>query len=394
MNVSGMYVVVTGAIAGESRSTAEARLRDAGALVQSAVNGSTDLLVTGERVGATKIRKAEQLGVQVVPWAQVWNGGGSPENRGPAPVARAAARTVAPMLAKAGDLPAGEGWLFEVKWDGYRCIATIGGGLVTLQSRSGKSDYTGQFPRIVEALADLPDCVLDGELVDLSTQGGSFEGLVNGGGTSYVVFDVLETGTGGWSDCRVWPLEARRELLHELVLENGPVAISPAFEDGQELLAYADEHGLEGIVAKQKRSRYMEGTRTEAWLKIKLRRRQEFVIVGWKPGEGARVGMIGSVLLAYYAGGGRFVSCGRCGTGGTDDSWNALQARLEPAAAVRELVDTGDAPHAELRDVVWVRPTVVYEVAFQRWTEDGRLWHPSLVGPRYDKGPLDVRKEA
>jgi bifunctional non-homologous end joining protein LigD len=401
--VTGKKVVVTGVIPGHSRATAEAALRDAGAQVQSGVTRETDLLVTGGKVGATKMNKAAALGVSVVPWEQALAGGagGSVVAALNAKARLAAARTVAPMLAKAGELPAGGGWLFEVKWDGYRCVATVVDGQVAMQSRSGKSDYAAEFPRVAAALAGLPDCVIDGELVVLDANGdSSLESLSSGRGTgaeSLIVFDVLEL---GGVDLRSRPLTERRQALADLAAAFPPsIAVSPAFEDGEELLAWAAGRGLEGIVAKRAGSSYREGSRTDAWLKVKLRCEQEFVVVGWREGEGARAGMIGSLLLAVNDDDGDLVFVGRVGTGGTDADWENLRERLRPCSGPLDLdsplfdLATMGAPQAELRDVQWVVPEVVVQVRFQRWTEDGRLWHPSVVGVREDKLAGEVVRE-
>lgn len=227
--VAGRRVVVTGKIAGESRETAETKLREAGAIVQGSVGKNTDLLITGAAVGASKMKKAYDLGVMAIPWEQAFGTnpviGVMPPPREPAP----AVRVWAPMLAKAGTLPEdGEKWLYEVKWDGYRGIATVKGGSVMIQSRSGKSDLTAQFPEVANELAMLDDCVLDGELVAIDAAGEStFETLHRNQGTSatrYIVFDVLEV---KGSRVTGMTLTARRELLAK-VLEpwiEGPRAV-------------------------------------------------------------------------------------------------------------------------------------------------------------------------
>ncbi len=392
--IEGKKVVVTGKIAGESRQTAEAKLRDAGATVQAAVTEDTDLLVIGAKVGASKIGKATIHGVEIVPWEQAFSLPGALAGRVRQSVEapRTAARTVAPMLAKAGELPTGDGWLYEVKWDGYRGIATVIDSAVSLQSRSGKSDLTEQFPQIAVALSALPDCVLDGELVVLDGNGNSSFESMGKAGTSYIVFDLLEL---MGQDVRDRTLDERRGLLRPL-LDNlgGPVSVSPSFDDGASLLAWAANQAIEGIVAKRRHSTYKEGSRTGAWLKIKLRCEQEFVVVGWKPGEGARAGRIGSLLLAVNDEDGLLRFVGRVGTGGTDAEWDDLLGILDSSVSdPLERLDTCGASKAELRDVVWVKPDAVVQVRFQRWTEDGRLWHPSVQGVRTDKTASEVVRE-
>jgi bifunctional non-homologous end joining protein LigD len=328
--LKGKRVVVTGKVAGESRSTAQAKLQDAGAIVQSAVNSDTDLLITGERVGAKKIAAAQQLGVMVVTWDEAFTP--SPNGRTVSTVTAAreyvkrhgidelplAVRTVAPMLAKAGELPIGPEWLYEVKWDGIRGIATVRDGRVAIQSRSAKSALARDFPQIAVELGRLPDCTLDGELVVLDSDGNS--SLASLGGrrreASYVVFDALEL---RGRDLRGLTLSKRRAKLADFLIGQRlqRVAISPAFDDGEDLLTWAAEQEVEGIVAKRRSSTYREGSRTDAWTKVKLRGRQEFAVVGWKPGDGARSGQAGSLLLAVHDGQ-RFVYAGRVGTGMTE----------------------------------------------------------------------------
>lgn len=407
MTLTGKRVVVTGVIPGHSRQTAEAALIDAGAIVQKTVGKTTDLLVTGARVGKSKTDKAAALGVEVVTWETAF---------GPSPKAEKvekvtvkvggqtytgapeildvpfSPRTVAPMLAKAGELPTGARWTYEIKWDGYRGIAHLdGAGNVKLQSRSAKTDYTDTYPEVVADLRNLCECVLDGELVVLDEDGHS--SFQNAGVGSYVVFDLLEVlGT----DVRNRPLVERRELLATLLRDAGlrHVSMSPVFPDGEGLLEWAAERKLEGIVAKQADSRYREGSRAGEWVKIKLRCEQEFAVIGWKPGEGARAGTVGSLLLAVRDGG-RWTFVGRVGSGGDWNQWASFTSLAKASVGVQQTFDLGLAAAAELRDVTWVHPAraPVVEVRFQRWTEDGRLWHPSIVGVRRDKEATDCVRE-
>jgi bifunctional non-homologous end joining protein LigD len=300
------------------------------------------------------------------------------------------------MLAKKADeVPTGEGWLFEVKWDGVRCVATVKDGRVSMQSRSAKSEYMERWPGVAEALSKLPDCVLDGELVVFDDNGdSSFESIGGEGRQAYVVFDVLEyvNPIHGYQDVRDRTLEQRRGLLEWMGIEDGPIAISPAFTDGEELLAVAAGKKLEGIVAKRASSPYREGTRTDAWLKLKLRCSQEFVVIGWKPGQGEMAGAAGSLLLAVNDQG-VLSYCGRVGAGPTYVEAKAFMD-LAPIERAKLRLDLHNAPAPELRDVVWVKPELVVQVRFQRWTEDGRLWHPTIAGVRTDKQAGEVVREA
>lgn len=401
IDVRGLNVVVTGTIAGESRNTATAKLQDAGANVQSAVTSTTDLLVTGAKVGQSKMAKAASLGARVVSWDDVWRTDPASPAAPPVPAAPPAAavarpvRQVAPQLAKGADLPVGDGWLYEVKWDGVRGVVTVRDGEVTMQSRSGKTDYVEQFPHLVADLCRLPDCVIDGEIVVLDAARASCFQSLGSGTATYVVFDQLEDGE---VDLRGDPLEDRRSVLEATVAVLGSrfVAASPAFDDGEALLATAMAQGLEGIVAKRRQSRYQEGARTSDWVKVKVRCEQEFVVAGWLPGEGALLGSVGSFLLGVFNGVGELVYCGKVGTGGDRDVWDAIRDRLTPVLFSHPdavLVDLRELSLAERKEATWVLPEVVVQVAFQRWTNDGRLWHPSFKGERHDKPVQEVVRE-
>lgn len=383
MLVTDRRVVVTGKIAGESRQTAEAKLREAGAIIQSAVNKDTDILVTGASVGAKKRDAALALGVEVIPWEQAFgNGGGNysaPAPRAPMPTVR----QWAPMLCKAGTLPSGPGWVYEMKWDGIRGIATVQGGGVVLQSRSGKSDLTERYPQVVEELSGIPDCVLDGEIIV-----GSDSTPV------YMVFDVLSV--MGTESTGLTLLE-RRTLLETLFSQYRFVAISPLFEDGEVLLRAVTADGDEGVVAKRASSRYLEGGRGEEWIKVKVRREQEFIVLGYTDGEGARADTFGALVLGYYDCN-ALTYAGKVGTGFDDATLRMLLDEMEPHVwnnprthCPHEIEDK--EAKALLAETTWLEPAVVVQVAFQRWTEDGMLWHPSYRGLRTDKQPHEVMRD-
>lgn len=292
--------------------------------------------------------------------------------------------TVRPMMAKVGELPAGDGWQYEIKWDGFRCVATVKDGVVTMQSRSAKTELSDRFPNVARDLATLPDCVIDGEVVVFDEDGFTF-GIpaADGRAGSLVAFDVLED---DGESVRHLPLRERRQILKRL-LHDAPesLGVSPAFDDGEQLLGWCAERGLEGIVAKRTESRYAEGTRRGEWLKIKLRVEQEFVVCGWTDGKNGRTGRIGGLVLGYWDDG-VLRYAGR--TGSRDDHESLLRERLV----------AGDCPltagvPGEERGAHWVEPTEVVQVAFQRWTDDGRLWHPIFQRMRDDKDAADVVRE-
>ncbi len=260
----------------------------------------------------------------------------------------AVAREYEPMLATlAEDVPHGEGWLFEVKWDGYRAIAYVRGAECTLRSRKA-NDLTGRFPTVAKAIAaavKTPHCVLDGEVCALDDEGRpSFSAMQQGGTTLvYYVFDVLEIDGEPQFER---PLAERHELLSGLLDKRSRVVrLSDTFDDGKALLEAARAQKLEGIVAKQAASPYRPGRRTREWLKIKPTGRQEFVIVGYTKGQGRRAAAFGALVLAVRdADGLRWV--GNVGTGFDDAEIKRLLAALRPLASPH-VTAPGSAEDAE-----------------------------------------------
>jgi bifunctional non-homologous end joining protein LigD len=304
-----------------------------------------------------------------------------------------------PMLATlAQDPPRGEGWLFEVKWDGYRALAYVKAGEgAKLVSRNG-NDQTERFRSVASALPralKTPDCVLDGEVCALDEQGRpSFSAMQQGKpGTQlvYAVFDVLEVEGESLVDL---PLRERRQRLEALLdRRNKTVQLSAVFDDGEVLLAAAKEQGLEGIVAKRADSPYRQGKRTREWLKIKTHGQQEFVIAGYTKGQGRRQGRFGALVLGTWQGD-ELVYAGNVGTGFTDAVIDELLAKLRPLEQTETpFREVPKMPKVRRSDVVWVRPELVAEVEFVEWTHDGRLRAPSFQGLRDDKPAREVHRE-
>ena len=226
----------------------------------------------------------------------------------------------APMLATlASELPTGRGWLFEVKWDGYRTLATVRTSEVELTSRRGNS-LTERFEVIAKALPGAlrtPHCVLDGEVCALDERGRtSFSAMQQGGGPLvFYVFDVVEIDGRPLVDLT---FRERRARLEDVLVPGHPVVrLSETFDDGEALLAAAREQELEGVVAKRADSPYQPGKRTRDWLKVKATGRQEFVIVGYTKGKGRRESSLGALVLAYRRGD-ELAWAGNCGTGFTE----------------------------------------------------------------------------
>jgi len=294
-------------------------------------------------------------------------------------------------------VPAGAGWLYEVKWDGYRALAYVRGGEARLLSRNG-NDLTGRFPGVAQAVpraAKSPDCVLDGEVCALDEEGRpSFSAMQQarpGTPIVYEVFDLLELDGEPLVDL---PLAERRQRLERLLdRRTRAVRISEAFDDGATLYEAAREQRLEGIVAKRADSPYRQGRRTREWLKIKTHGRQEFVIAGYTKGQGRRSGRFGSLVLGVWRDG-ELAYAGNVGTGFTDRVIDDLLGKLRPLEQAESPFGTvPKMPKVRKADVVWVRPELVAEVEFVEWTHDGRLRAPSFQGLRDDKPARDVHRE-
>ena len=313
----------------------------------------------------------------------------------------AAARTprrYQPMLATlAEEVPKGDGWTFEIKWDGYRIIATVAGGEPELRTRKDQ-DYTQRFENVAKELAKAlktPDCVVDGEVCALDEEGRpSFSAMQQGKrGTAivYYVFDLLEVEGEPIVDLA---LEERRKRLEKLLdKRNKTVRFSESFDDGNALLSAAEQQGLEGIMAKRLGSRYLPGKRTRDWLKIKGHGRQEFVIAGYTKGQGRRASTLGSLVLATYKGG-ELVYVGNVGTGFNEKEIERLLRKLKPLERdTPPFKSVPKMPRVRKGDVVWVEPKLVAEVEFVEWTHDGRLRAPAYKGLREDKDATEVRRE-
>jgi bifunctional non-homologous end joining protein LigD len=310
--------------------------------------------------------------------------------------ARASRRSYEPMLATlAEEVPVSQEWLYEVKWDGYRALASVVGGEVSLTSRRG-NDLTVRFADVARALARsvrTPDCVLDGEVCALDEDGrSSFSVMQQGSGPMvFYAFDVLEVDGEPALDL---PLVERRERLRSLLDRRGTtVRLSESFDDGRALYEAAKEQGLEGVLAKKKGSRYQPGRRTRDWLKVKTHQEQEFVVAGYTKGRGRRSGRLGSLVLAVTKGG-ELTYVGNVGTGFDEKEIDRLIARLRPLERPKPpFREVPTMPKVRKDDVVWVEPELVVQVEFAEWTHDGRLRAPVYKGLREDKEPTEVKRE-
>ncbi|WP_254508468.1 DNA ligase D [Anatilimnocola floriformis] len=297
---------------------------------------------------------------------------------------------IEPQLARlATQVPTGEEWLHEIKYDGYRLIATMHNGEVKLYTRN-QLDWTHRFGPIATAAAELPvgAALLDGEVVALDENGVSnFQALQNSlqGIESrplvYYVFDLLQI---NGEDLRKLPLIERKSRLKKLLADanRGRIRYSDHLTgDGAEFLQQGCEMGLEGIISKRGDRPYHPG-RSEDWLKIKCHHEEELVIVGYTISEADKRGF-GALLLGYFSGR-KLIYAGRVGTGFNAKLLHALRQELDE-------LQVSDCPFDPIparergAEVRWVRPTIVAQIQFTGWTEERVLRHPSFLGRREDK---------
>jgi bifunctional non-homologous end joining protein LigD len=307
---------------------------------------------------------------------------------------------IVPMQAEIGQqIPRGEDWLFEVKWDGVRAIAFLDGEEVRLQSRSGLR-CERQYPElaVIHHYVAGRQAILDGEIAVLDEKGvsrfhliqprihntdpNSIAHLVRSTPVVYFVFDILYL--DGW-DLRQTALRDRKRLLAEVLTTAQEVRISEHFAGvGQEMFDAAREAGLEGIVGKHAGSRY-ESRRSREWLKLKVIHDEDFPICGFTEGERQHFG----ALVLGIERDGALEWAGNVGTGFDERAMRDLRARLDPLV-------TAEAPFAQkppLQHVTWVRPELVCKVKFSNWTPDERLRAPVYLGLRDDAAPRGGRRE-
>ena len=309
------------------------------------------------------------------------------------------ARIVPELPSLAVAPPSGDDWVHEIKFDGYRILASIERGQVTLHTRKGNT-WTDRIPLLVEALRSIPikTAVLDGELVALDKRGMSdFQRLQDVLGAAparqiglvYYAFDLLYL---NGADLRGVGLVQRKALLATLLAGiASPFARTIRLSDhvigqGPAFFAQAARSGLEGIISKQRNAPYLAG-RSRTWLKMKCIRRQEFVVVGFTDPKGTR-SLLGALLLATHTGG-KLVYRGRVGTGFSEASLKALHHKLIPLRD-RPPVLVRPPVGPEARGVHWVKPELVAEVSFSRLTQDGLLRHSIFLGLREDKAAFEV----
>jgi len=318
---------------------------------------------------------------------------------------RGKASFIAPMLLQRTEaLPDDpERWAYQLKFDGYRAIAYKTGGRVSLRSRND-NDFSLRHPAVVRALATLPDeTVIDGELVALDETGRpSFNALQNFDASKttvlYYVFDVMML---SGRDVTSEPLDARQALLERRVV---PKLSEPARYMGElqatlrDLVHSVKAHGLEGLVAKRRNSRYESGLRSGAWMKMRVNRGQEFVIGGYTVGTRT----FDALIFGYYEGD-RLIYAARTRSGFTpairaqlSRKMRGLEIDVCPFANLPEQTSGRwgqGLTKAKMADCRWVKPELVGQFEFLEWTVDNHLRHCRFVALREDKPARDVRRE-
>lgn len=311
---------------------------------------------------------------------------------------RGAPPWIPPQLASlTADAPAGDDWVHEIKYDGYRLLAGAAGGVVQLLTRNRK-DWTGRFTEVADGVRSLglDGTLLDGE-VAVEGPGGvtDFQALQNVlnspavGTVQFFVFDLLYL---SGEDLRGAPLVERKERLRQVLAEAPPVL---RYSDhvvgrGAAFFSEACQHGLEGIISKRASAPYRPGRGLD-WRKVKCVREQEFVIGGFTEPGGSRQDL-GALHVGARDDDGRLIYRGKVGTGFTASALRDLRRRLAPLERPRSPFSDGPTGGAA-RGSHWVEPQLVARIRFTEITGDGRLRHPAFDGLREDKDAAEVRLE-
>ncbi|MES2136408.1 MAG: DNA ligase D [Pseudomonadota bacterium] len=325
----------------------------------------------------------------------VWrsNRGGQKGGRGKRKAGKAPPPFEEPQLATlVDDVPAGNSWIHEYKYDGYRLLLSVGEGVATAWTRKGK-DWSDKFKALVKAAANLPaGCLIDGEAVALDDKGRpSFQLLQStlkeskGANLVYYAFDLL---IDRGEDIRKLPNIERKERLAALLQGVSPPILygDHVIGRGEALFEEICKQNGEGIISKKASAPY-KGTRTRSWLKIKCIQRQEFVLIGWSESD-KRMGFR-SLLLALKEKG-KLTYVGKVGTGFSGKLILELMERMRPLEVDKAPVDV---PRADRKAAHWIKPVLVAEIAYAEFTNEGILRHPSFIGLREDKPASEVVRE-
>lgn len=295
---------------------------------------------------------------------------------------------ISPQLATlSNNLPKGKDWVFEIKYDGYRCLAFAQNGKAKIFSRNGV-DYSKKFASIKKSLEklDANNFVLDGEVAVFDQNGKSDFGLLqesikNGQNTLvFVVFDLLAL---NGQDFRQNSLLERKKRLEMVVFKAEPnIVYSQHVTNGEKAFEFAQKHDLEGIVAKKTSSFYL-GTRNEDWIKVKCSKRQEFVVAGFTTTEKNQ--LLSAILVGYYQEN-NLIFVGKVGVGFSEEDKQKLYKKFK--RHIRK--SSPFANEKSIQNAHFLTPKFVAEIAYAEITKDGRLRQPKFLGLRQDKKPQDV----
>jgi len=322
---------------------------------------------------------------------------------GVAPSKPVRVESVEAMLAETGEGPfTRDGWIFELKLDGYRILADLTDGEVKLLTRRG-NDANASFPEIVRAVAALPyrHVILDGEVIAADEHGRpSFQRLQQRARflrpaelrratlenpVTFYAFDLIAFED---RDLRGLPLVERKRVLRELLPPAGAVHYLDHFErEGERVFGEVEKMGLEGLVAKKGQSLY-RGGRSDLWLKLRVDRTGDFVVVGFTAPRGSRTGLGALHVADWFQG--QLTYAGRVGSGFTDIELGRLRKELEQ---VRRLVPPCVGPVPTGPDTYWVEPDRVCEVRYKEWTDEPLLRHPVFLRFRDDKSPEECIRQ-
>jgi bifunctional non-homologous end joining protein LigD len=301
-----------------------------------------------------------------------------------------------PMLAESSKPFDNANWIFEIKWDGTRCIAFVDKNSVRLQNRR-LADITFRYPELkISEDINFKRVILDGEIVSLRNGKPDFERLQEREHIDnevkiklmskrypvvYIAFDILFL---NGKNVFHKPLIERKKLLKDSVKESKRIIISEYIDTyGKKFFREVQKKGLEGVMAKNKRSKYLIGKRSKNWLKIKNTKTLDCVVCGYTKGEGWREKYFGSLILGCYRKN-RMIYVGRVGTGFNEDFLRAMKEKFDKIQTNKEHFET-----EKDIEIVWIKPDYVAEVKFLEITKDLKLRSPSLVRIRKDKDPRE-----
>jgi bifunctional non-homologous end joining protein LigD len=301
---------------------------------------------------------------------------------------------ITPMLAQLTDQPPFDdpGWLFEIKWDGYRAVAEINRKGNRLYSRNGLS-FAKAYGKVFEALDKIKhEVVIDGEIVVFDENNKpNFQKLQNYSNNSrytihYFLFDILKL---DGKNVMTLPLIERKKLLKSVLPKNNVLQYCDHIVgEGTAFYQEIEKSGMEGMIAKRISSKYQPGKRNADWLKIKNVKSEEAIIVGYTAPKGSRIGF-GSLLLAQYKNN-DLIYIGNVGTGFTDETLKSIFKKVQ---ALEAQVSPLDSPIKPPPSTTWTKPQLVCNIKFTEKTSDGMVRHPVFLGLRIDKKPKEVVPE-